>query len=86
VTKEELDDLTYSVDMLSAPEPISGLEELDPQKYGVIVRQGQRAGLLLPHLEGIDTAEDQVDIARQKAGIKKGSPMQLERFEVVRYF
>lgn len=86
VTKGELKDLTYSVDMLYPPEPITGLEELDPQKYGVIVRHGYRSGLLLPHLEGIDTVEEQVDIARQKAGIKKGEAMQLERFEVVRYF
>lgn len=85
VRADELDELEYSVDILGAPEPIEGLEELDPSRYGVIVSRGERRGLLLPDLEGIDTAEEQVAIAKQKAGIKPGEPVQLERFEVVRY-
>ncbi|MDD2553064.1 MAG: AmmeMemoRadiSam system protein A [Desulfotomaculaceae bacterium] len=85
VRKDELDDLDYSVDVLQPPEPISYLHQLDPVKYGVIVRSGRRSGLLLPNLEGIDTAEEQVRIARQKAGIRPDEPVELERFEVVRY-
>lgn len=86
VSKGELKDLTYSVDMLHPPEAISGLEELDPKKYGVIVRNGHKSGLLLPNLEGIDTPREQVEIARQKAGIRTGESIKLERFEVVRYY
>lgn len=82
---EELDELEYSVDVLQPAKPVSGLDELDPYKYGVIVRSGRKSGLLLPNLEGIDTAGEQVDIARQKAGIRPGEPVSLERFEVVRY-
>lgn len=82
---EELADLTISVDVLGAPEPISGIAELDPQKYGVIVRSGYRTGLLLPALEGVNTAEEQVAIARQKAGISSHEPVKLERFTVTRY-
>lgn len=85
VRKEELSDLEYSVDVLRPPEPVSGLDELDPVKYGVVVRAGRRKGLLLPNLEGIDSAGEQVAIARQKAGIGPDEPVQLERFEVVRY-
>jgi AmmeMemoRadiSam system protein A len=85
VRREELEDLEYSVDVLQPPEPILGLEELDPAKYGVIVRSGHKSGLLLPNLEGIDTAEEQVKIARQKAGIAPHEKIQLERFEVTRY-
>lgn len=85
VREEELDDLEYSVDVLRPPEPVEGLEQLDPKKYGVIVRAGSRKGLLLPDLEGIETAEEQVDIARRKAGIGPEEPVELERFEVVRY-
>lgn len=85
VQPEELDDLVYSVDVLSEPEPISGLEDLDPARYGVIVRNGHRTGLLLPDLEGIDTAEEQVAIARRKAGIGPGEEVELQRFEVIRY-
>jgi len=85
VRKEELDDLEYSVDVLKPPEPVSSIEELDPVKYGVIVSAGSRRGLLLPNLEGITTAEEQVAIARQKAGIGPEEEVKLERFEVIRY-
>ncbi|BAF58648.1 hypothetical protein PTH_0467 [Pelotomaculum thermopropionicum SI] len=85
VGEDELDDLEYSVDVLKPPEPVGGLDELDPKRYGVVVRAGRRKGLLLPDLEGIDTAAEQVAIARRKAGIGPDEPVQLERFEVVRY-
>ncbi|MGI5872108.1 MAG: AmmeMemoRadiSam system protein A [Bacillota bacterium] len=86
VEPEELNDLVYSVDVLTPPEPVASLAELDPKVYGVIVRQNGRSGLLLPDLPGIDTAEEQVAIARRKAGIPADSPVQLERFRVVRYY
>lgn len=81
----ELDDLEVSVDVLSPPEPIESADELDPKRYGVIVQSGWRRGVLLPDLEGIDTAECQVEIARRKAGIGSSEPVQLYRFEVKRY-
>lgn len=86
VTPDELDDLVYSVDVLKPAEPISGIEELDPKRYGVIVRSGRRTGLLLPNLEGIETASEQVAIARRKAGIGADEPVELMRFEVERYY
>ncbi|KAF1085184.1 2-aminophenol 1,6-dioxygenase subunit beta [Sporotomaculum syntrophicum] len=85
VKPEELPELDISVDILGEPEPVHGLDELDPHKYGVIVSAGGRRGLLLPDLEGIDTVDEQVAIARQKAGISPGEKVRLERFEVVRY-
>lgn len=87
VQPEELDGLDIKVDVLTTPEPISGPEELDPKRYGVIVedKHGWRRGLLLPDLEGVDTVEYQVDIARRKAGIGPNEPVKLERFEVIRY-
>ncbi|MFZ5985704.1 MAG: AmmeMemoRadiSam system protein A [Bacillota bacterium] len=81
----ELDGLEYSVDVLMEPEPISSIEELDVEKYGVIVRSGRRSGLLLPNLEGIDTPVEQVSIALQKAGINPGDDYTMERFEVIRH-
>lgn len=82
---KELPDLKISVDVLTPPEPVSSEAELDPRRYGVIVRNGSRAGLLLPNLEGINTVAEQVSIARQKAGIGPDEPVKLERFQVVRY-
>lgn len=85
VTAGELPHLSYSVDVLLTPEKISGKKELDPKRYGVIVESGRRRGLLLPDLEGVNTAEEQLAIALQKAGISPGEPYRLYRFLVRRY-
>ncbi|XOQ48552.1 MAG: 3,4-dihydroxyphenylacetate 2,3-dioxygenase [Eubacteriales bacterium] len=85
VTASELPDLVYSVDVLAKPEPIASISELDVKRYGVIVSSGYKRGLLLPNLEGVDTPEQQVSIAKQKAGIHSGERFSLERFEVVRH-
>ena len=85
VREEELDELVYSVDVLTDPEPVASEQELDPQLYGVIVENGLRRGLLLPDLEGVDTAQAQIAIAREKAGIAKNEPVSLSRFRVVRH-
>lgn len=84
MTEGELADLEISVDVLHEAEPAT-LDELDPKVYGVIVSSGWRRGLLLPDLEGVDTVDYQVDIARRKAGIAPGEQIELERFRVDRY-
>ncbi|MDR1978728.1 MAG: AmmeMemoRadiSam system protein A [Synergistaceae bacterium] len=82
----ELDDATLSVDVLGLPEPVSDRNELDPAVWGVIVSRGMLRGVLLPDLEGVDTVEQQLDIAAQKAGIRKiDSAVTIERFRVDRY-
>ena len=86
VNAEELPELVYSVDVLGEPEPIASKAELDVKRYGVIVRSGYRSGLLLPNLEGVDSVDYQVDIALQKAGIRRGEAYELERFEVIRHY
>jgi AmmeMemoRadiSam system protein A len=85
VQPNELSGLEISVDVLTPAEPIASMEELDPKRYGVIVQSGWRRGVLLPDLEGVDTAEYQVSIARRKAGIGPQEPVQLYRFEVKRH-
>ena len=85
VRPEELDRLEINVDVLSAPERIESKAELDVKRYGVIVSSGSRRGLLLPDLEGIDTVEEQVEIAMKKGGISAGDRITLERFEVIRH-
>lgn len=86
VTAEELSQLRYSVDVLSAPEPAT-LAELDPLVYGVIVEDesGSHRGLLLPDLEGVDSVAKQVEIAVRKAGIPPETPVKLARFRVSRF-
>ncbi|MDP2402066.1 MAG: AmmeMemoRadiSam system protein A, partial [Actinomycetota bacterium] len=84
VTADELHDLDIKVDVLHAPEPCT-FTDLDPGVYGVIVTHGSRRGLLLPDLPGVTTSDQQVDIARRKAGISADDPFTLERFRVRRY-
>lgn len=85
LTLEELDEITISVDVLGTPQRVAGLEDLDPSRYGVIVKCGWRKGVLLPDLPGITSAEEQVRIARLKAGIGTEEIIELFRFEVSRY-
>jgi AmmeMemoRadiSam system protein A len=85
VSADELPYLVYKVDVLLPPEPISGPEDLDVKRFGVIVTSGVKRGLLLPNLDGIDTVTEQIDIAKQKGGIGAGETVRLERFEVIRH-
>ena len=86
VIDSELANLTYSVDVLLPSEPAI-MEDLDPAIYGVIVEDESesRRGLLLPDIPGVDTAQQQVDIAKRKAGISTETPVKLMRFKVERY-
>ena len=85
VSFSELEEIDCSVDVLTEPERIAGPEELDPKRYGIIVKSGMKKGLLLPDIEGVDTVEEQIDIARSKAGIYADESVELYRFEVKRY-
>ncbi|HOF27677.1 MAG TPA: AmmeMemoRadiSam system protein A, partial [Clostridia bacterium] len=85
VREEELDALEYSVDVLKEAERIDSIDQLDVNRYGVIVTSGYRRGLLLPNLEGVDTVQQQLAIALSKAGIASGEKFEMERFEVVRH-
>ena len=87
VTPSELSDLSYGVDVLSPAEPATGPEELDPSQFGVIIEtlDGQRRALLLPRIEGIETVEQQWRAVHQKAGIKIGERVRVERFTVTRF-
>ena len=86
ITPDELPFLDINVDVLGDPEDISSPDELDVKRYGVIVTNGYRRGLLLPDLDGVDTVEEQIDIAKRKAGIGVDEPVKLQRFEVIRHY
>jgi AmmeMemoRadiSam system protein A len=85
IRARELDDLEIDVSVLHPAEAINSITELDPRQYGVIVRRGTRRGLLLPDIPGVDDAETQVAIARQKAWISPKDPVSLFRFKVDKY-
>lgn len=85
VSADELEDLEISVDVLGQPEAVHTEAELDPKKYGVIVMSHARTGLLLPDLPGVDTVTQQINIAKEKAGIPPQVQPDLYRFTVTRY-
>jgi len=66
-------------------EKVQNKENLDPERYGIMVKGGHQTGLLLPDLEGIDNIEEQINIARKKAGLTKEDEIEIFRFEVKRY-
>lgn len=85
VSPDELDHIVVSIDILSQPVECKSLDELNPKKFGVIVESGYKRGLLLPDLEGVDTVNTQLEIAKRKAGIGSHEPVQVYKFEVNRY-
>lgn len=85
VEADELECLNYEVSVLYPPEPAASLADLDPIKYGVIVSSRGRRGLLLPDLDGINTAEEQVRHAMYKAGLHPSETVVLQRFLVDKY-
>jgi AmmeMemoRadiSam system protein A len=86
VKKAELSQLKYTVSILSSPQPVKDISELNPKIYGVILKAGQKSGLLLPNLEGVYTVSEQIAICCQKAGIYlKEDNAQIYKFTVEKF-
>lgn len=86
VSEEELEEIVYSVDILGESEIVESLDDLDINRYGVIVESGNKRGVLLPNIASVKSVEDQVGIALDKANITSDEDYVLRRFEVIRYF
>lgn len=69
IDAKELPFLSFEVYILDEPRIIKDINELDPKKYGILVQSKNKSGLLLPDLEGVNTTEQQIEIASGKAGI-----------------
>ncbi|MCF6243085.1 MAG: AmmeMemoRadiSam system protein A [Bacteroidales bacterium] len=87
VLPDELENIEISVDVLSEPEKVKDFDILNPKKYGIIVTDGLRRGVLLPDIDGIDTLEQQIDIAKRKAGLsfKNNDELEFYSFTATRY-
>jgi AmmeMemoRadiSam system protein A len=85
VIPEELQDLTYSIDVVRPLEKISDVSELNPDVFGLVVRSNGKQGVLLPDLEGVDSAEEQIQICRAKGKIHNNEPIEMYRFKVDRF-
>ncbi|HBR10267.1 AmmeMemoRadiSam system protein A [Candidatus Bipolaricaulota bacterium] len=84
IKEVELATIDYTVDLLSPPEKCTE-DDLDPKQFGLLVEAGERRGLLLPDLPDIITVEEQLRIARMKAGIPLKTPVRIYRFTVKRH-
>lgn len=84
VSAQELPSLCIEISLLTPPERVNDLRELDPQRYGIIVSCGSARGVLLPNVEGVSTYEQQIRIAADKGELPRDrqGEWQIERFEV----
>lgn len=85
VGRDELGELEFSVDVLDPPQKVKTADDLDPKIFGVVVRSGGRLGLLLPDIKGVESVDEQIAIAKQKAGIGMAEDAELFSFKVRRY-
>lgn len=86
ITKEEIPRLSFTIYVLNPPEQVTGVQQLDPRKFGAIVLTKEKCGLLLPDLEGVDTVEQQLNICCQKGGIDPlKEQVAIFKFEVQKY-
>ena len=84
IEKEELPYLSYTVYILGEPKKVKDIKTLNPKKFGIILKTRSlppKSGLLLPDLNGIHTAEQQIEICCQKGGIDK----EKEKFIIFRF-
>jgi MEMO1 family protein len=82
VAEHELGGLRFHVSVIHTLESVSSADELDPQGYGVVVSTSDgRRGVLLPGIRDIETAEQQLGVAREKGGIHPDEPVTVQRFQ-----
>jgi AmmeMemoRadiSam system protein A len=85
ITLGELQDLTYSIDVVRPLEKVSDVSDLDPKTYGLVVRSNGKQGVLLPDLEGVNSTEEQIQICRSKGKIPDDELIEMYRFKVERF-
>jgi AMMECR1 domain-containing protein len=82
----ELKGLTLDVTLMGPLQPVDEAHPLDPSHFGVLVEGAAgRRGVLLPNVEGVDTAAVQLRVARRKAGLSDGDAVTLWRFRVCKF-
>ena len=81
----EMDNIEISVDVLTEPQLVKDISELDPKRYGIILKGNGKSGVLLPDLEGVDTVQEQIAITKAKAGLSDNEPYEIYKFEVERF-
>ncbi len=84
VKKDEMAEVIITVDLLTKPEQTIK-ESLDIKRYGIVVRSGEKSGIILPNIKDIESVDEQIDVAMRKAGILDDEEYKIYRFEVIRH-
>lgn len=87
IKEGNLDNLSYEIYILEEPQLVKNISELDPIKYGVLVKSDSgKSSLLLPGLEGLNTADKQLEAVYNKAGIDPNlENVEIYKFEAKKY-
>ncbi|GIL16947.1 MAG: AmmeMemoRadiSam system protein A [Oligoflexia bacterium] len=80
---EDLKNVKIEISLLGGLEPCTE-DDLNPHRYGIVVRSGYKGATLLPGIEGIDTVTQQLSVTRRKAGIRPDEEIQISRFPVTK--
>jgi len=83
---EFVSNLNFSVDVLTPLQIIKDFSKHDPKIHGLFIKSESKSGVLLPNLEGVSTKKEQLEICKNKAGIKKIDNIEMYRFKVARYY
>ena len=85
IQHRELQSLTFSVDVLTPLEKIENLQDHNIKFLGLLVQGEGKQGILLPDLENIKSAEQQLKICLKKGGFTDCDQYELYRFKVKRF-
>jgi AMMECR1 domain-containing protein len=87
--EEELNNITLTVDVLSQPRPVENKSMLKPRKHGIAIKdEAGNESVVFPNTDGIESIEQQMETAKEKAGIKKETPedqLNILNFTITRY-
>ena len=85
IQQRELPSLTFSVDVLKPLEKIENLQGHNIKQLGLLVQGEGKQGVLLPDLENIKSAEQQLKVCLKKGGFNSLDTYEIFRFEVKRF-
>jgi AMMECR1 domain-containing protein len=88
LSENELNDIVIHVDVLSRPKDVENLDYLKPHKHGLIIEtEDGKSSVLFPNQDGIETPEEMIQTAKEKAGIEqeKEGNYKLKHFTSTKY-
>lgn len=85
VLPSELPYLEILVDVLDEPHIIENLDRQDPENQGLVVEFQDKKSVLMPGIEGLSNAQDQLDLALRQGEIDPADPYTMMSFTCKTY-